>query len=473
MAENVVLEGLTTGQLASLQLFREVVADRRDMSGTLHLLRSCSWNVEQALQLHWASVEDAEAAPVAAAAVQSENNGLGEPLLSRNGQMSPISDDVAHTPVMNPPSRRSRYAKVVGWFTQRLRHIGTSVYGVLHVFYTFILGPRGSQADTRHASGSGFGRALSSTYGAQWLWPRFFEGSFSQSLQKAQRECKLVVAYLHSEDAPHSQSFCTEVLSNEFVRDMMNENFLAWGGDVARMESHHVAQLIHAREYPCLSVLMPASVDDVRVIGSLCGQIRTDAVVALLANSFDRMESHRAEAIARREQQAEDRHLREAQDREFQEALEMDKRRAAQLEQQRRAELETQRIAEEERQKTQEMIDRREEQQNLLVEQRKRKAAVLEVEGPEAKSRISLRLPAGQRIQRKFSPTATLADVYTWADCAAYLPENEGKGLEVPNQFTLRTSFPSNDLTEMESTIADLQLASTNILLTEIEDEDN
>mmetsp|Transcript_120860 Transcript_120860/g.301591 ORF Transcript_120860/g.301591 Transcript_120860/m.301591 type:complete len:96 (+) Transcript_120860:1-288(+) len=89
----------------------------------------------------------------------------------------------------------------------------------------------------------------------------------------------------------------------------------------------------------------------------------------------------------------------------------------------------------------------------------------------EATSRISLRLPAGQRIERKFPSGATLAEVYAWAEVAAYLPEHEGKGLEIPARFVLKTSFPSRDLVEKDQTIETLQLAGTNVLLAEIEDD--
>jgi len=82
-----------------------------------------------------------------------------------------------------------------------------------------------------------------------------------------------------------------------------------------------------------------------------------------------------------------------------------------------------------------------------------------------------MRLPTGQRLERKFPIRATLADVYTWADCAAYLPQYESKGLEIPARFVLKTSFPSRELNEMEKTIEELQLSGTNLLLAEIEDD--
>jgi len=283
---------------------------------------------------------------------------------------------------------------------------------------------------------------------------------------------KLLVVYLHSENARHSRDFCTQVLSNDYICTMLNENFLLWGGDVLRVETHFVAQMMHARQYPCFCVLLPANADEIRVIGALHGEVQVDAAVGLLTTCLEEMDAHRAEIVARREQHAEDRNLREQQDREYQEALEMDRRREEQQQLLAREQQEAQRLADEQLREEQEALSRHEAQQQELQERRRRQAAQLAPEVPEATARISLRLPAGQRVQRRFLISATLTDVYAWADCAAYLPENEGKNLVVPDRFLLKTSFPTKDLVEMDSTVQDLQLAGTNIVLAAIEDDD-
>ena len=40
----------------------------------------------------------------------------------------------------------------------------------------------------------------------------------------------------------HSQSVCSDVLANEVIRTVLDENFILWGGDVARMEAHQAAE---------------------------------------------------------------------------------------------------------------------------------------------------------------------------------------------------------------------------------------
>jgi len=358
---------------------------------------------------------------------------------------------------------------LMAWLTRGVRRIGASIVSFL---CSFVFGPGGLMIGG-HTSGAAFTRALTASYGSDLALPNFFEGSFSRALSTAQRELKLLVVFLHSEYAREGRNFCANVLCNDMVREMLNENFVLWGGDIARMESTQVAQMIHARQYPCFCVLLPASLDEVRVIGAVQGEVHVDAAISLLAACFEEMESHRAEIVARSAQHVEDRNLREQQDREYQEALEMDRKRVEQQREQEREAQEALRKQEEEERLAREAQEREEAARRAVEEERKAQAQRLEPEGPEATARIALRLPAGQRAQRKFRPDATLADVYAWAGCVGHLPENEGRCLEIPRRFVLKTSFPSRDLVAMESTIKELELSGTNLVLAEIEEDDD
>lgn len=465
------LEGLTSEQATSLQLFQSVAADGRSNFDAVNLLRSCNWNVEQAMQLHFATLDEGTGSSAAAASQGFGGGNLGAPLLGgHQATPGPVAPTQAGGPIAQQQQQaggQQPYTGLVGWLARGIRRIGATV---LHVFSAFIFGPGGPRL-TGYASGAAFQRALTSQYGANLQLPRFFEGSFSEALRRAQQDTKLLVIYLHSDMSRHTQSFCTQVLNNEFVRTMLDENFLLWGGDIARMETHQVSQMIHARQYPWFCVLLPASVDEIRVIGALDGEVQVDAAVALLAACFEEMEGHRAEIVARREQYTEDRNLRTQQDQEYQEALEMDRRRTEQREEEERQAAEAQRIVEDQRRQEKEMLDKAEAERNAVNERRKQAAAALPAESATSTARIALRLPTGQRVQRKFCSTGTLAEVYAWAECVAYLPENVGK-FEVPQRFMLKLSFPSKDLTEMTSTIEELQLSGSNILLAPIDEDD-
>merc|ERR1719343_1565849 len=127
--------------------------------------------------------------------------------------------------------------------------------------------------------------------------------------------------------------------------------------------------MIHARQYPCFCALLPTSVDEIRVLGALQGEIQVDAAVALLHSCMEEMETHRAEIVARSMQQQEDRSLREQQDREYQEALEMDRKLEEERREKEAVEREARRKEEEERRQEQEALERLEAEQKKVDDQ--------------------------------------------------------------------------------------------------------
>lgn len=223
-----------------------------------------------------------------------------------------------------------------------------------------------------------------------------------------------------------------------------------------------------------MTALLPVSVEEIRVIQRVSGQVEPDAAVAMLHACMDEMGSHRAELVARQDQHTEDRQLRVDQDAEYQEALALDRQRA---EERQREEAARQEVEREQRelQEAQQAIIKRSETEKFDLDERRKRAAQKMVEqgiGEDYTARIALRLPAGQRLDRRFRPGDTLEVVYAWADCLMHLPENEGKGLVVPMKFVLKNSYPAKLLVEKEKTIQELQLAGASILCQEVEDDD-
>jgi len=82
-------------------------------------------------------------------------------------------------------------------------------------------------------------------------------------------------------------------------------------------------------------------------------------------------------------------------------------------------------------------------------------------------SRILLRLPTGERLERTFSADAPLSRVYAWATCCALLPEARGRALSVPTQFEFATSFPAQKfgVDKAEMTLSELGLSPSATLL--------
>jgi FAS-associated factor 2 len=437
------LDALSPDQREKLVMFSEVTANARDQNSAVGMLQACNWNVEQALQLHWASGDDAGSASASQATAPPPRESHTEQLL---------------------PAKPG----IIGQFfllIWRVVSIG------IHFVFSFIFGSGPEMRGGGEATGALLGNALTAQYGSRVTLPKFFPGSFAQAVQTARKDVKLLVVYLHSDMSRFTQQFCTEVLSNEFIRMMLDENFLLWGGDIARYEVHQLAQMVHARQFPCFCVLLPASVEEIRVIGALHGDVGREATTGLLTRCLEEMETHRSEIIARQEQHKEDRSLRESQDQEYLEAMEMDRKREEERRAQMAQQMEAERVAAEERKIAEAQQAKLEAEMHEREEHRRSLANSLQPPGPDATSNVCIRLPAGQRVAHKFRPDDTLADVYRYASCLAHLPENAGRGLIIPPHFMLRTSFPSRDLTDMESTIHELQLSGAAVLLAEIEDD--
>lgn len=509
--ESPELASLSLEKRGKVTQLREITANARDVQGSIALLESCGWDLNQAMELHWAAGDDL-GANHANPNPTGRGGDLGMPLLGggeqerradpmldgrrvtyeemsaeyrrqgqqlNDAQMREHWNNLASGQAVSAPSQQSAPAPpaggvrrgVIGWISGVIRSVAREILDVLSLilFGGARVGP----------SGTAFRASLANSMGSNAngvVLPRFYEGTFANAITTARRDLKLLVVYLHSENARWTQNFCMQVLGNDAVRQLLDENFLLWGGDVLRRESHQVAQLIHARQYPCFTALLPVSVDEIRVIGMVAGQVEPDAAIGLLAQCMEEMEGYRAELIARQVQHQEDRHLRQEQDQEYQEALARDRE---QEEQRQKEAAEREAVDRVEREaaeaKAKKEAAKEERKRNLLNESevlRKKLCAELGAEAPDYTARVSLRLPAGQRVQRKFKPTATLEEVYNWANCVGYLPENAGKGLVVPYRFKLKTTFPSRELTEREKTIEELQLSGSNIVLESLDDSD-
>ncbi|OLP97346.1 hypothetical protein AK812_SmicGene20304, partial [Symbiodinium microadriaticum] len=103
----------------------------------------------------------------------------------------------------------------------------------------------------------------------------------------------------------------------------------------------------------------------------------------------------------------------------------------------------------------------------------------------EERARIAAAAQELEEKRRRLAANLATPSSEEWAECVAYLPESAGKALmksfgqRVDRKFVpsaklrevLKTSYPARDLTEMESSVSDLQLAGTNIMMAAIEDD--
>jgi FAS-associated factor 2 len=89
--------------------------------------------------------------------------------------------------------------------------------------------------------------------------PNFIDSTFSEALRLAKDQAKFLFVYLHSSQHTNTPSFCRNTLSSETVISFVNENFVAWGGDVRSSEGFQLSNSFKATTYPFCAIVTSSS----------------------------------------------------------------------------------------------------------------------------------------------------------------------------------------------------------------------
>jgi len=268
--------------------------------------------------------------------------------------------------------------------------------------------------------------------------PPFFTGSYAQVLEEAKKELKFLLIYLHSEEHQDSDRFCVNTLCNPQVVDYARNNLLFWGCSVSRPEGYRVSEALRESTYPFLAVIVLRQ-NRMVVVGRQEGNIEPASLVEWLEKTVRDYEAFIVAARADRDERNFNREIRSEQEAAFEETLRQDQ------------ELETRRVEEEQRQQAEEDEKQRvEEEARQTIEaehQRKNEIArqkldlVSEIpEEPDQSSteaiRILIKLPEGQRLERRFLSTHSLKHIYYFVFCHPASPD----------EFDIVTNFPRRTL---------------------------
>lgn len=311
----------------------------------------------------------------------------------------------------------------------------------------------------------------------------FLENGYNMSLEKAHRDLKYLLVVLVSPEHDDTSGwvrdtlFAPEVL--EFINDPQN-NILVWGGNVQDSETYQVANSLRVTKFPFAAVIVHTpnvSSSAMSVVGRLAGPIPPSEFVTRLRTAItssqeqlDRIRSQRAEQQASRS-------LREEQDSAYERSLAIDRERARQ-----RREAEAARLEEEQAEANRKAAE--EKRQQDLAQWKQWRAQTLAPEpSTEVKDavRISVRLPSGERIMRRFAPNADLEELYAVVECHGVLQDGDRPtetsrpdGFEHQYGFRLVSPMPrAVYAVEDGGTIFDKIGRGGNLLVEPIEDEED
>jgi len=288
------------------------------------------------------------------------------------------------------------------------------------------------------------------------------EKSFEEARTEAFRAGRVLVAAVVSDDSLKKNRLQVLASSSEEVEPLLQENAVFWRGRGDSLRAPHLQQLA-PNGLPSLAMVLPIAADAMRVI-SCSGGTRSEEIVDHFVQALEAQERHRETSAVF----SETTQLRQEQDEEFLTSLEAD--RLAELEKAHRVP-DTAVTTEDKDSESAPQVSSDVEDKVKMEGLAKRRRVLADefLSEPEPvgpKTRLALKLPGGERLERTFGAQEPLSRACRWAECCAFLPEARGRELHIPEHFELTTAFPPRHLHEEEGqSLADLGLTPSAALL--------
>lgn len=227
----------------------------------------------------------------------------------------------------------------------------------------------------------------------------------------------------------------------DFVSDPQND-VLVWGGNVQDSEAYQVANSLKCTKFPFAAAIVHTpnvSSTAMSVVTRISGTTSPTEFVDKLRSAISQHKEPLERIGATRAEQQASRSLREQQDSAYERSLAIDRERARQ-----RREAEAARQREE-----QEAAEREAAEQKRIHDlgqwKRWRAQTIPDEPGPDVKDavRISIRLPSGERVIRKFGPAADIEELYAFVECYDILQSQDEKSTDVekPSDFEHQYKF--------------------------------
>ncbi|KAA8651659.1 clathrin-mediated endocytosis regulator UBX3 [Aspergillus tanneri] len=295
-----------------------------------------------------------------------------------------------------------------------------------------------------------FIREFEEEYGTNSLG--FLENGYNMVLEKAHQDLKFLLVVLLAPEHDDTNGWVRDTLLSrevvEFVNDPQND-VLIWGGNVQDSEAYQVANSLRCTKFPFAAAIVHTpnvSSTAMSVVTRISGTTSPPEFVEKLRSAISQYKEPLERIGASRAEQQASRSLREQQDSAYERSLAIDRERARQ-----RREAEAARQREE-----QEAAERQAAEEKRIHDQdqwkRWRVQTIPDEPGPEVKDavRISIRLPSGERVIRKFGPDADIEELYAFVECYDILQESQERdtdvekpsGFEHEYQFRLVSPMP-------------------------------
>ncbi|KAM8930562.1 FAS-associated factor 1 [Pelodytes ibericus] len=302
-----------------------------------------------------------------------------------------------------------------------------------------------------------FTAEFSSRYGE--CHPVFFIGSLEASFQEAfygkARDRKLLAIYLHHDESVLANVFCSQMLCAESIVSYLSQNFITWAWDMTREANRArfltsctrhfgsvVAQTVRSQktdQFPLFLIIMGKRSSN-EVLNVIQGNTSVDELMMRLISAMEIFTAQQQEDIKDEDEREARENVKREQDEAYRVSLEADR---AKREAQEREMAEQYRL-------DQIRKEQEEEKEAIRLSLEQSLPPEPQEEHSEPQSKLRIRTPSGQFIERRFLGSSPLQVVLDFVASKGYPCQ----------EFKLLSTFPRRDITQLDpdSSLMDLKL---------------
>lgn len=302
-----------------------------------------------------------------------------------------------------------------------------------------------------------FTAEFSSRYGENH--PMFFIGSLEAAAQEAfygkARDRKLLAIYLHNDDSVLSNVFCSQMMCADSIVSYLSQNFITWAWDVTKEANkarlltictRHFGSVVtqtirtyKTDQFPLLLIVMGKRTSN-EVLNVIQGNTTVDELMMRLMGAMEIFTAQQQEDIKDEDEREAREMVKREQDEAYRVSLEADrkKREAQEREEAEQVRLERMRREQEE------------EKEAIRLSLEQALPPEPEEEAAEQISKLRVRTPSGEFLERRFLGTTKLQVLFDFVASKGY-PSDE---------FKLLTTFPRRNITQLDpgSTLMEAKL---------------
>lgn len=289
-----------------------------------------------------------------------------------------------------------------------------------------------------------FAREFEEEYGRHEL--NFFDNGYAQAYDLAKKDLIFLLVVLISPEHDDTSTFVRETLLSQDVVNYINDpqnNVLLWAGNVQDSEAYQVSAALNCSKFPFVALVAfnpQISPPSMSTIARITGLLPPSAFVPKLRTAIAQHSTVLQRVRATQAEQTAVRNLRDEQNSAYERSLAQDRERARQR---REAEAEKRRLEQQAKAKIEaEERDR----ENLMKWKLWRAQSILPEPEPDTKdvTRVSIRMPSGERIVRSFDASSRTEELYAFVEChgiQASEPSSPSRPLSKPQDYQHEYKF--------------------------------